>query len=328
MVARRERRRDDDKLARGVGGRLGDGLAGVAQLDFPVRRRAAGDDRFARRIDVHHVEGGLERPRFGLGALSPGAGRSPAARLGQRAAGGTVGGLGSTAGALATTRKIGRIRLKEFRIGPNHGARSGGHDRQSGCSDPNQRVPRRHACSLSPLTYNAERPLRQISNTDAAIDCRRIRLRIPVRTARLAFPPARSRRRRAPERPARARRLRQRVEREVGALAAQPKIAKRAFGDSRRQFEAIDQLSRGDHTIAGLTAKLLDARRGIDGVAEKNDLPLHRAHLAGHHRTAMEPGSHRDGHAEFASVVGRASGQLVDGGETGRDAARRQRSPP
>ena len=35
----------------------------------------------------------------------------------------------------------------------------------------------------------------------------------------------------------------------------------------------------------------------------------------------MEPGSHRDGRAEFALVVGRASSQLVDGAEAGRDAA-------
>src|ERR1700677_2159911 len=115
------------------------------------------------------------------------------------------------------------------------------------------------------------------------------------------------------------RRFRQRVEREVGALAAQPQIAKRASGDSARQFEAIDQIGRGEHAIACLTAKLLDARRGIDGVAEKNDLPLHRAHLAGHHGTAMKPGPHRDGCAELSAVVGRPSCEFVDGGETGRD---------
>jgi hypothetical protein len=35
----------------------------------------------------------------------------------------------------------------------------------------------------------------------------------------------------------------------------------------------------------------------------------------------MEPGPYRDGRAEFARVIGRVSSQLVDGGETGRDAA-------
>ena len=69
MVARRERRRDDDKLARSVGGRLGHSLACVAQFDFLVRRRAAGDDRFARGIDVHDVEGGLERRGLGRGLV-------------------------------------------------------------------------------------------------------------------------------------------------------------------------------------------------------------------------------------------------------------------
>ena len=69
MIARRERRRDDDKLARSVGGRLGHSLACVAQFDFLVRRRAAGDDRLARRIDVHNVEGGLEGRGLGLGLV-------------------------------------------------------------------------------------------------------------------------------------------------------------------------------------------------------------------------------------------------------------------
>ena len=52
--------------------------------------------------------------------------------------------------------EVSRIGLKEVRMGPYDGARSGGDDRQSGCSDPNQRVPRRHAYSLSPSTYSAE----------------------------------------------------------------------------------------------------------------------------------------------------------------------------
>ena len=93
------------------------------------------------------------------------------------------------------------------------------------------------------------------------------------------------------------------------------------FGDPGRQFEAIDQLGRGDHTIAGLTAKFLNARRGVDGVAEKNDLPFDRAHLAGHHRTAMKSSSDSDGRPEFTAAIGRRSAQLVDGAEAGRDAA-------
>ena len=121
-------------------------------------------------------------------------------------------------------------------------------------------------------------------------------------------------------RPAPRRRLGQRIKREIGALAAQPQVPKRPFGDSGRQFETIDQIRRGEHAVAGLTAKLLDARRGVDRVAEENDLLPFRAHLAGHHRTAMEPGSRSDGHAEFAAVIGRVSSQLVDGGETGPDA--------
>ena len=105
VIARRQCRRDDDELARGVGRRLGDRLAGVAQLDPGVRLRPAGDDRFARRLDVHHVEGRLERRRRpprsrprppGAEALAAGGAVWTAG-----AAGGTVGVLGS--GALATT---------------------------------------------------------------------------------------------------------------------------------------------------------------------------------------------------------------------------------
>jgi hypothetical protein len=59
----------------------------------------------------------------------------------------------------------------------------------------------------------------------------------------------------------------------------------------------------------------------LTDVTEKNDLLPYRAHHAGHHRTAMELGPYRDGRAEFARVIGRVSSQLVDGGETGRDAA-------
>ena len=90
------------------------------------------------------------------------------------------------------------------------------------------------------------------------------------------------------------RRLGQRVEREVGAFAAQPEVAERAFGDAGRQLEAIDQVGRSEHAIAGLPAEILDAGRGVDGVAEENDLLLHRSHLAGHHRTAMQPGAEID----------------------------------
>ena len=102
MIARRERRRDDDKLARGVGGRLGDGFAGVAQLDFRVRRRPAGDDRFARRIDVHDVERRLQARS--ARALSTGAGALAAGGAAGTAggAGGTIGGFDS-AGARATS---------------------------------------------------------------------------------------------------------------------------------------------------------------------------------------------------------------------------------
>src|SRR6185437_11827426 len=120
------------------------------------------------------------------------------------------------------------------------------------------------------------------------------------------------------------RRLRQRIEPKLGPLATQPQVAERAFGDSGRQFEAIDQLGRGDDPLARLTAKLLDARRGVDRVAEKNDLLLYRAHFAGHHRTAMEPGPDREAHPEFAGVVGRAAGESLHRAETRFDAARRR----
>ena len=88
-------------------------------------------------------------------------------------AGGTIGGLGST-GAPGHKRNIGGIRLKKIRISPNHGARSCGHDHKGGCSDPNQRVPRRHTSLAFPLNIYCRAALRQISNAEAAINSRRI----------------------------------------------------------------------------------------------------------------------------------------------------------
>ena len=151
MIAGRERRRDDDKLARSVGGRLGHSLACVAEFDFLVRRRAAGDDGFARRIDVHDVEGGFEGRGLGSLGLFDGAGALAAGGCGDnRGAAGRDWRL-RHGGGVGHNRNISGIRLKQFRMGPHHGARSGGHDHQSGGSDPNQRIPRRHAYSLSPL---------------------------------------------------------------------------------------------------------------------------------------------------------------------------------
>ena len=55
------------------------------------------------------------------------------------------------------------------------------------------------------------------------------------------------------------RRFGQRIERQVGAFAAQPEIAERPFVDARRQLEAIDQVRRSQHAIARLAAEFLDA---------------------------------------------------------------------
>ena len=62
----------------------------------------------------------------------------------------------------------------------------------------------------------------------------------------------------------------------------------------RAAIEAIDQVRRSKDAIAGLPAEFLDAGRGVDGVAKEDDLLLHRTHLAGHHRTAMQPGAETD----------------------------------
>ena len=71
----------------GVGRRLGDRLAGVAQLDFGVWRGAAGDDRFAGGgIDVHHVEGRLERRSGARSARRRECGRRRSRRSGRSAA--------------------------------------------------------------------------------------------------------------------------------------------------------------------------------------------------------------------------------------------------
>jgi hypothetical protein len=59
----------------------------------------------------------------------------------------------------------------------------------------------------------------------------------------------------------------------VGAFAAQPQIAKRGFGDPWRQLEAIDQVGRGDHAIACLQAKLLDARCVLT-VSQRKTIPF------------------------------------------------------
>ena len=56
MLAGRQRRRDDDELALGIGGRFGDGPAGVLEFDRGVWRRAPGDNRLPGRFDADHVE--------------------------------------------------------------------------------------------------------------------------------------------------------------------------------------------------------------------------------------------------------------------------------
>ena len=85
-------------------------LLAVAQLDLRVRRRATGDDRFARRLDRHDVEGRLDGGRRGVRRRGLSAWGADAARGGLTAAdgaalwpaelaAGTVGAVGSGARA-------------------------------------------------------------------------------------------------------------------------------------------------------------------------------------------------------------------------------------
>ena len=313
MVARGERRRDDDELALGVGGRLGHSLAAVTQFNLLVRRRPAGDDRLAGRIDVHHVEGGPEGRGLGRGLV----GRSRSFCRGSRCRrrDNRRFRLDRSPGR---KRNISRIRLKKIRISPDDGACACGHDHKGGCSDPNQRVPRRHSARFSP------QHILPSGDCDKSLTPRwRLilanPLRIRVTTTRPAFPPA----------------PHWRLGRWSGSLGAAPSSAHKARGRRPCRAASSPQATvwrfraavRDDrpgsprrYTVACLTAKVLDARRGIDGVAEKNDLPLHRSHLAGHHRAAMKSGPYCNGRAEFAAIVGRAFRKLVDSGETGRDA--------
>ena len=73
----------------------------------------------------------------------------------------------------------------------------------------------------------------------------------------------------------------------------------------RAAVRAIDQIRGGEHAVARLPAHFLDAGRGVDGVAEEDDLLLYRTHFAGHHGTAMHPGAEIHCGAEFATVFGR-----------------------
>src|SRR5271170_2593944 len=58
-------------------------------------------------------------------------------------------------------------------------------------------------------------------------------------------------------------RSRQRIERHIVLLAAQPQTPERALRDAGRQLELIDQVRRGEHAFAGLPAHFLDAGRGV-----------------------------------------------------------------
>ena len=105
--------------------------------------------------------------RAAVWALSAGAGALAGGSAGAAGgAGGTIGGLDST-GARAATGISAGFRLEKIRMGPNDRARARGHDRQSGCSDPNHHVPRRHDSLTFASTYSAERRLRQISDAKA-----------------------------------------------------------------------------------------------------------------------------------------------------------------
>src|ERR1700677_3664131 len=114
------------------------------------------------------------------------------------------------------------------------------------------------------------------------------------------------------------RRPRQRLERHVVFLAAQPQTPERALGDAKGQFEPVDQVCGSEHAIAGLSAHFLDTSGGVDGVAEEDDFLLHRAHLAGDHGTAMQPGAEIRGGAEFADIFWRETRQTLHRGEAGR----------
>jgi len=69
-------------------------------------------------------------------------------------------------------------------------------------------------------------------------------------------------------------RLCQRVECELGAFAAQADVAERGFGDAGRQFEAINEVGRGEQAVAGFPTEFLDACGGVDSVAEKDERVL------------------------------------------------------
>src|SRR5208337_2865881 len=112
--------------------------------------------------------------------------------------------------------------------------------------------------------------------------------------------------------------LAQCVEGKIDAFAAQPEVTERAFDNPGRQLEPIDQIRRSKDAIAGLPAEVLDSSRGVDGVAEEDDLRLDRPHLAGDHRTAMQRGAEIDGNAEFTPVFARLSGERVKSAEASR----------
>ena len=134
-------------------------------------------------------------------------------------------------GSIGHDPRGGGVPPEEIRMRPVERAGRSDNHRRGDRSDPNQRILRPHAYSLSPPTYTALRSLRQMSvakpslitaNSVGACDHDRAAGASSSRPWALDL---------------RAN-LRQRVEREVGALAAQPQVAKRTFGDSRRQFEA------------------------------------------------------------------------------------------
>ena len=108
---------------------------------------------------------------------------------------------------------------------------------------------------------------------------------------------------------------------EIDAFAAQPEVAEHALDDAGRQLEPIDQIRRGEDAIAGLPAEILDTSRGVDGVAEEDDLRLNGSHLASDQRTAMQSSAEIDGATEFAPIFVRLSSERVKGVETGPDAA-------
>ena len=150
MVPRRERRRDDDKLARlrqRSPRRQSCPRRAVRLSRSAPRGRRSPPRLWDRRSQCRRR---AQAPRFWVGGLI---GRSRSAWRGAVGRDSRRGRKSRLAHLVRRERERPRNRRDWARENPDgaphHRARSGGYDRQGGCSDPNQRVPRRHADGLS-----------------------------------------------------------------------------------------------------------------------------------------------------------------------------------